>query len=44
MCLHIMMITYILSNTEETFEVHFMKKLSNIEAELNKSVVNKKSV
>ena len=29
---------YALSNTKATFEVQFMKKLSNTEAELKKSV------
>ena len=35
MCLNIMMV---LSNTQATFEVQFMKKLSNTEAEMKKSV------
>ena len=35
---------YVLSDTSATFEVQFMKKLSNIEAELKKSVAYTKSV
>ena len=35
---------YILSNTKATFEAQFMKKLSNTEAELKKSVAYKKSL
>ena len=35
MCLNIMMV---LSKTQATFEVQFMKKLSNTEAEMKKSV------
>ena len=34
-CLNIMMV---LSNTQTTFEVQFMKKLSNTEAEMKKTV------
>ena len=33
---------YVLSNIQETFEVEFMKKLSNTEAEMKKSVAYKK--
>ena len=35
---------YVVSNTWETLEAQFIKKLSNIEAELKKSVSYKKSV
>ena len=35
MCLNIMMV---LSNTQATFEVQFLKKLSSTEAEMKKSV------
>ena len=35
---------HLLSNTQTTFEAQFMKKLSNTEAELKKSVAYKKSV
>ena len=33
---------YVLSNTKATFEAQFMKKLSNTEVELEKSVAYKK--
>ena len=33
---------YVLSNTSATFEAQFIKKLSNAEAELEKSVAYKK--
>ena len=33
---------YVLSNTQATFEAQFMKKLSNTEAELKKSVAYKR--
>ena len=36
------MILYILSNTTAIFEAQFIKKLSNTEAELKKSVVYRK--
>ena len=36
--------TYVLSNTKPTFEVQFMRKLSNTEADVKKSVSYKKRV
>ena len=36
------MMVYVLSNTWATFEARFMKKLSNTEAQLKKSVPYKK--
>ena len=33
-----MMLIYVLNNTQATFEAQFMKKLSNTEAKLKKSV------
>ena len=35
---------YVSSNTKATFEAEFMKKLSNTEVELKKSVAYKKSM
>ena len=35
---------YVISNTQATFEAQFMKKLSNTEAELRKSIAYKKSM
>ena len=43
-CLSMMMRIYVLSNTQATYEAQFMKKLSNTEAELKRSVAYKKSV
>ena len=43
MCFSIIVV-YVSSNTEATFEAHLMKKLSNSKAELKKSVAYKKSV
>ena len=43
LCLSIMMV-YVSSDSQATFEAHFMKKLSSAEAELKKSVAYKKSV
>ena len=42
-CLSMMWCLYILSNTKATFEARFMKKLSNTETELRKSVAYKKA-
>ena len=43
-CFNMMMLLYILINTEATFEAQFMKKWSNTEPELKKGVAYKKSV
>ena len=39
-----MICLYVISNTLATFEAQFIKKLSNTETELKKSVAYKKSV
>ena len=41
MCFSIIVV-YVSSNTEATFEAHLMKKLSNSKAKLKKSVAYKK--
>ena len=38
-----MRLVYVLSNTQATFEAQFMKKLSNLDAELKKALLIKKA-
>ena len=43
-CVSLWLCLYVFSNTDATFEAQFMKKLSNTEVELKKSIAYKKRV